>query len=153
MNLKEGEIYMEKENLIKSNIITQESEIKKNSIRILKGISFAIVISLILLLIFALLLTYTSISESTITPVVVAVAGVSILIGSSIATSKIRKNGLLNGGIVGFIYGIILYVSSSLCLVGFTFTLHSIIMLMVGIATGMLGGVIGVNLNRKVGKL
>ncbi len=141
---------MEKENAIKSNVITQESELKKNAIRILKGSTFAIILSLILLLVFALLLTYTELSEETIMPVVITVVGISILVGSMVSTRKIKKNGLVNGGLVGFIYVIILYLASSLCLVGFSLTLQSFILLAVAMVTGMIGGIIGVNLNRKI---
>ena len=110
---------MENESVLKTNVVTEESELRKNSIRILKGSSFAIIMSVILLTIFALLLSYTQISESTITPVVITVVGISILLGSTIATRKIKKNGLLNGGLVGFIYIAILYIASSLCFVRF----------------------------------
>ena len=82
-------------------------------------------------------------------PVILVVTGVSILIGSMISTRKIRKNGLLNGGMVGLIYIIILYLISSLFLAGFSLTFNSFIMLVVGIITGMIGGIIGVNTNRK----
>lgn len=133
----------------KDNIITEESELKKNSIRIIKGSIFAIIISFILLLIFAILLCYTSLPESTMLPVILVTTGISILIGSMISTRKIRKNGILNGGIVGLVYIITLYLISSLFLAGFSITFNSFIMLIVGIITGMIGGVIGVNTNRK----
>lgn len=140
---------MEKDNIVKPNIIIEESEWKKNIIRILKGSAFAIVLSIIMLFIFALLLTYTNISESTIMPVTLTITGISILIGSTISTRKIKKNGLVNGGIVGLIYIIILYLSSSLCLSGFSLSSNSFIMLAVGVITGIIGGIIGVNLNKK----
>ncbi len=131
------------------NITTEESEVKKNIIRIIKGSVFAIILSIVFLLIYALVLTYTDISESTIIPVVTVIVGISILIGSMVSVRKIRKNGLLNGGIVGLIYVIALYITSSMCLVGFSITLNSLIVLIVGILTGMVGGIIGVNLYRK----
>lgn len=133
----------------KDNIITEKSELRKNSVRIIKGSIFAIIISFILLLIFAMLLCYTNLSENTIKPVVLVITGTSILIGSMISTRKIRKNGLLNGSLVGFIYIIILYLVSSLFLAGFSLTFNSFIMLLVGIVTGIIGGIIGVNLNKK----
>ena len=133
----------------KDNIITEESELKKNSIRIIKGSIFAIIISFILLLIFAMLLCYTNLPESTMLPVILVTTGISILIGSMISTRKIRKNGILNGGMVGTIYIIVLYLISSLFLAGFNLTLNSFIMLIVGVITGMIGGIIGVNTNRK----
>lgn len=133
----------------KDNIITEESEFKKNLVRIIKGSIFSIIISAILLLIFAVLLSYTNLSENTMLPVTLVVTGVSILIGSMISTRKIRKNGILNGGMVGVIYIITLYLISSLFLAGFNLTFNSFIMLIIGIITGMIGGIIGVNTNRK----
>ena len=133
----------------KDNIITEESEFKKNLVRIIKGSLFAIITSAILLLFFTVLLCYTSLSENTMLPVVLVVTGISILIGSMVSTRKIRKNGILNGGMVGFIYIIILYLISSLFLAGFSLTFNSFIMVIVGVVTGMIGGIIGVNTNRK----
>ncbi len=133
----------------KDNIITEESEFKKNAIRIIKGSIFAIITSAILLLIFAVLLCYTNLSESTMLPVILVITGISILIGSMMSTRKIRKNGILNGGMVGVIYTITLYLISSLFLAGFNLTFNSFIMMIIGIITGMIGGIIGVNTNRK----
>ena len=133
----------------KDNIITEESELKKNLLRIIKGSVFSIILSIILLLIFAMLLCYTNLAESTMVPVVLVITGISILIGGMISTKTIRKNGLLNGGLVGLIYIIILYLVSSLCITGFSLTLNSFIMLLTGTIAGMIGGVIGVNLNKK----
>lgn len=137
---------MEKQNNVKSNIVMEDSEFKKKSLCILKGCAFAIIISIILLTVYALLLTYTKVSESTITPVVLTITGISILIGSTISSRKIKKNGLMYGGLVGAIYIIFLYFASSLCITGFSLTLNSIIMLAVGIITGIAGGIIGVNM-------
>ena len=139
---------MEKDNVLKSNLISQEGELPANIMRIVKGVVLAISLSLILLLIFALLLTYTNISEDTMMPVVMTIVGIGILIGSTICARKIKKNGIMNGGLVGFIYVLLLYLISSLCLVGFSLTMSSFIMLIVGLVTGMLGGIIGVNLNK-----
>ena len=140
---------MEKEEILKSNIISEESETKKNIIRIIKGSIFSIILSLILLLIFAVLLTYTDISESTIAPVVTIIVGVSILLGSTISTIKIKKNGILNGGLVGLIYTIALYIVSSIVLTNFSFNINSLIMIATSVIAGMIGGIIGVNLNHK----
>ncbi len=109
--------------MIKPNIATEESEIKKNFIQIFKGCVFSIIFSLIFLTIYAMLLVYTEISESTIVPIVVIITGISILLGSTISTKNIKKNGIINGGIVGLSYIVILYLASSVCLVGFSFNL------------------------------
>lgn len=112
---------------------------------IFKGIGISMLFTLICLLIFSILLSYTNISENTIIPVIIVVTGISILIGSSIGNSKIRKNGILNGALIGGGYIIILYLISSLLNVRFSLNLQSVIMIVVGIIFGILGGIIGVN--------
>ena len=101
-NIKENRNSKTKEN-IKDNIFRDGSgsNIKDNSIRVIKGSLFAIITSTIFLIVFAVLLTYTNLSETSITPVVLAVVGISILIGSYFSTRKIQQNGILNGAIVG----------------------------------------------------
>ena len=125
-----------------------EAKVKadKNIIRIIKGSVFSILITLILLLIYAILLTSTNIPESTMSVVVITITGISILIGSSISSFKIKKRGIVNGGLVGLIYIITIYLISSIALMGFSMNITSIIMLIVAIVIGMIGGIIGVNL-------
>ncbi len=135
------------EKAIKSNIVTEESEIKKKIVSILKGSAISIILSIILLTIFALLLTYTTLSESTIVPVVLTITGISILAGSTISSRKIKKNGLICGGAIGLIYILFLYLASSICFAGFSISIYSVIMLVVGIITGVIGGIIGVNIH------
>ena len=121
-------------------------ENNKNIVRIIKGSVTAIIVSLILLLIYATLLSYTNISETTMTPVVITISGVSILIGSTISSLKIKKQGMLNGALVGLIYILFIYILSSILLTGFEINTKSIIMIIVSTVAGMIGGVIGVNL-------
>ena len=125
-----------------------EAKVKadKNIIRIIKGSVFSILITLILLFIYAILLTSTNIPESTMSVVVITITGISILIGSSISSFKIKKRGIVNGGLVGLIYIITIYLISSIALMGFSMNITSTIMLTVAIVIGMIGGIIGVNL-------
>lgn len=73
----------------------------KTAINILKGIGISLITTLTLLLIFSIILTYTNIQENTINAVIMIITAISILIGSSIGNIKIKKNGLINGGIIG----------------------------------------------------
>ena len=119
---------------------------EKNSIKIIKGSVIAIILSLIFLTIYAILLSYTTISENTMVPVIITITGISILIGSSISSMHIQKQGMLNGALVGLIYMLLLYILSSVLLSSFELNLKSVIMIIVGIVTGMIGGIIGVNM-------
>ena len=117
----------------------------KKILSILKGVGISLAISFVLLLIFSLVLTYTDINENVIAPVIIIITAISILMGSSISNIKIKKNGLLNGGIIGGLYIAILYVISSILNWNFGLDFKSIIMIVVGIVFGILGGIIGVN--------
>ena len=120
-------------------------ENNKPIISIIKGTAISLLTTIIALTIFAVLLTYTDLSENTIKPVIITVTGISILIGSSIGTRKLRKNGLMTGGIIGVSYILIIYLISSVMNSNFALSLISVIMMGVGIIGGILGGIIGVN--------
>lgn len=117
-----------------------------NSVRnIFKGVIISIVSTLILLFVYSLVLTYTSIDENTIGPVIIVITSISILIGSSIGNLKLNKNGIMNGAIVGGIYFLLLYCISSSLSFQFNINLRSIILIFSGIIFGIVGGIIGVN--------
>ena len=107
------------------------------------GISF--LITFVLLIIFSLILTYTNVNEGIINPVIIVITAIAILIGSSMGNVKIKKNGLLNGALVGGIYMLTIYIISSFLNWRFSINLQSIIMITVGIIFGIFGGIIGVN--------
>lgn len=113
---------------------------------IMKGIIASIIFSLLSLIVFAALLTYTNLSEGSIYPVVIILSTLSILIGSSISTIKIKKNGLLNGSIIGATYIFLLYIISSIVNTGFGVNTYTIIMMIAGVLAGIIGGIVGVNI-------
>lgn len=117
----------------------------ENIKNIFKGVGIALIVTILALLVFSIILTYTNVSENTITPVIIVVTAISILCGSSISTKKIKKNGMVNGGLIGLVYLLILYIISSILNWRFGLNLQSLIMILLGIAFGILGGIIGVN--------
>ena len=62
------------------------------------------------------------------------------------AVSSIKKNGILNGGIIGFTYIFGIYILSSIIVGSFGISTSSIIMMIAGILAGVIGGIVGVNL-------
>ncbi len=117
----------------------------KSIINILKGVGISLISTVLLLIIFSIVLTYSSIQESAINPVIMIITAISILIGSSISNMKIKKNGLINGAIIGAIYIITIYLISSILNWKFSLNVQSIIMITMSIVFGILGGIIGVN--------
>ena len=112
---------------------------------IIKGTLLSMLATIILLFVYAIMLTYTNISESTIPVVTIIITAISILAGSAITTLHIRKNGAINGGLVGIIYIVSLYLVSSVVTGNFTVNSYSIIMIAISIISGIIGGIIGVN--------
>lgn len=122
-----------------------EEGISKNFMNIIKGVIISIIFTLIFLFLFSVLLTYTSISETFITPVVIVITAISIFIGSSIGNIKLKKNGLLNGALIGGIYLLSIYLLSGIINQKFSLSTSSIIIIISGMVCGMFGGIIGVN--------
>ncbi|MCL2860647.1 MAG: TIGR04086 family membrane protein [Oscillospiraceae bacterium] len=124
------------------------SEPNRNFMTILKGSAISIGLTLIALLVFSYILTYTNVSEDTTFPVIVIITAVSILIGSSLCNIKLRKNGFLNGGAVGAIYIAFIYLLSSIFTMDFSIGMDSLVIIITGVLAGMLGGIIGVNIRK-----
>ncbi len=127
------------------NVSENISENGNNIKKVIKGSAFSIIITLIGLLVYSIILSYTSVSESTIPTIVIIITAISILIGSTISTSNIKKNGIINGMFVGLIYIAIIYLLSSIVTGNFLLNITSIIMIITSVLTGALGGIIGVN--------
>ena len=133
----------------KDNNTSNKNLRRKNLIKIVKGSIISIVFSLIFLLVLALLLTLTNMPESVIPTAIIIISAVSIFTGSIFSSMNINKNGILNGGLVGLIYILIIYLLSSMLFVGFSISIKSIIMIVSSVLAGMMGGIVGVNINKK----
>ena len=101
----------------------------ENILTILKGTMISILLSFILLFIFAIILTYTTVAENTIPAVIIVITAISLLIGSSVVGRKAKKNGLMNGATIGMLYSLLIYTISSVLGGNFAIGLKSIIMI------------------------
>lgn len=122
-----------------------EESIKQNLTSIIKGVGISIAFTMAFLLIFSAILTYTNVSEEWTQPVIIVLTSISILIGSSIGSLKLKKNGILNGATIGLIYFIIIYLISSIISANFAVNTQMLITVIAGTVFGIIGGIIGVN--------
>jgi len=113
---------------------------------IIKGLVISNIVSLFFLFIISILLLNTNFKEQYIEGTIIIFSAISILIGTSIATIKINKYGIINGIIISILYMLILYISSSFICNDFSVSISTIFMLIFGIILGTLGGIIGVNI-------
>lgn len=121
-----------------------------NLFTIAKGIFLAYVVTIPMFLVFAYILSYTNYPQKLISPVVIIITAISILVAGSSVTKSIRSKGWLNGAIVGFLYMFILYIASSLAYGSFAIDRHTMTVTVIGILTGIVGGIIGVNFKKTV---
>lgn len=126
-----------------------ESVLKKTGIAVIKGEVVSILINTVGLIILSIIMTYSSITEFAIPTLVIIINTLSILIGSSIATIKLEKNGILNGILIGIIYMVIYFLISLIMGNTNTLNLKLILLVILGIVAGGIGGIIGVNINKK----
>ena len=110
-----------------------------------KNIILFFIISLFVIFILAMLLSFTNIKESIINPGIIFISMISILLPAFFLTKKIKKKGIVNGIIFGIICMLLLYIISSFINMQFKLNGNSLIMIIVGIIGGMIGGIFGVN--------
>lgn len=112
----------------------------------LKGLIISIITTIVLILAFSAILVKTNFREDYIDTVIIIISSISILIGTSIATIKLKKNGIVSGILISLTYMLILYMFSSILNGNFSIGIETVSMLFFGILLGILGGIIGVNI-------
>ena len=126
-----------------------EGIVKKTGVAIFKGEIISLIINFIGLIILSLIMTYSNFYDNNISTIIIAINTIAILIGSSLSTIRLDKNGIINGLIIGFLY-MIIYLLIALIFKGtINFSTKTIILFILGIIAGGIGGIIGVNLNKK----
>ena len=85
----------------------------KNVKNIFLGITCSTIFTMILILLFSLIITKTSISEKYVNTVIIIIYGIGMFLGTTIATRKIQKNGILVGASMSIFYILLMYLISS----------------------------------------
>ena len=112
----------------------------------LKGIIVAMLFSFAVIILFAFCLKWFDIKESTISPIVLMIKGISVLIGAIIAV-KGESMGLIKGVIFGLVYILFAFVIFSLIIGVFNFNVSGILD---GIFAMLVGGIVGIiKVNRR----
>ena len=114
-----------------------------------KGVILGYLLMFVEILIYSFLLAYTDIPESSIPTCVFIFSLLSVFIASSFVSIKIKENGIKNGGLVGLVYILLVYTIGSLISGNFALTSGVITTIIFNILLGMIGGIVGVNLNSK----
>lgn len=127
----------------------QKKETKKSSgntaFCLAKGMAIAFAITCIIFIGFGILLTYTSLSEESLPLVsLVCTALSAAAAGYDWAACK-QKKGLIWGAAAGLVYAVLLYLIIGFAGDSFTLELSGLMTLVVAVAAGAIGGILGVN--------
>lgn len=114
---------------------------------LVKGVILSYIITLVLILIFSLLLTFTSIRENKTALLNTIVMITSISLGSIYVSGKVKEQGWINGGLVGIIYYFILILIGFIFLKPMIIDIFSISKFIIATITGIIGGIIGINIS------
>ena len=115
------------------------------TIHILKGLGYAYILTLIVLLIYNLLLTYRSISADSMSLVTSFITIISSAFGGFYACKHIKEKGLIYGFVVGITYILLLIVMFYLAEENYIFDITILYKAVLVSVAGGIGGVLGVN--------
>ena len=126
----------------------ERTEEKNQIVALAGGIVVAYAITCIVFIIYAVLLKYSAVSEGNIRLVVTITSLISVIVAGFDAAKGAKKSGWLWGVIAGAIYAVILICIGIFINGDFTLDTSSVVLIVLSIAGGGLGGVIGINFSR-----
>jgi putative membrane protein (TIGR04086 family) len=121
-------------------------ESKKIGNAVLYGTISIFIFAIISSSIFAFILRFTALQESSIQYVITAISFIASFAGGFIAGGKGKQKGWLLGGLTGCIYSLIIFFYQFLGL-GSLFNVEQIIYHVCYILISMMGGILGVNMS------
>lgn len=115
-------------------------------IYLLKGLLLAFIVTSVLIIFFSLMLTYSTLRESKMPLLNTVIMIASITSGSIYIGRRIKEKGWINGGLIGISYYVLLIMLNLLFLKPFVIDIFSITKLFLACITGIIGGIIGINI-------
>lgn len=114
--------------------------------KILKFALLSVIMTVMLCVIFALIVQFLHIEEGTARTVVFGIMIFSVFVGAFLLEKSVRRSGLVNGFLTAVAYFIALVLISVISKGKISFSLDDFARFAVLAASGMLGGIVGVNM-------
>lgn len=118
---------------------------KINFSGIIKGIAFSLILTFIIMLAVAAICYYFTVSDKALSLVVLGDVCASVFVCAFAVSRKNESSGLLHGALIGFGYFAVTIISGITVNRGLSFDANFLSTLIVAVASGALGGIIGVN--------
>jgi len=111
----------------------------------LSGLGIALAVTCIVFIAYALLVTYSSVTEKYTVLVVVATAVVSVVVAGFDTAKAAADKGWMWGMCSGFLYALVILIVGAFVGKGLAFNLSMVTTLVISLAGGGLGGIFGIN--------
>jgi len=112
------------------------------------GVLMAYAITSIAFLGYAMLITYTNVSEGSLPAVVAITTVISVMVAGFDAARAAENRGWMWGMVAGAVYVVIMAAIMIAALPGFAADMRTVMVFALGIAGGGLGGILGINTKR-----
>lgn len=111
-----------------------------------RGLVRGYVLSLLLFLLFGIIITYTMAGEGLIPLVTTIVMILGVVYGAIYTVAHIGTKGWLHGALIGLVFMLLLVILSKMFLTEYTLDRYVGYRLLISIAAGSVGGMIGINI-------
>lgn len=142
--------FMEVE-ILERKAVKQNFEFKGQFGGFIKGIVMAYAVTAIIFIAYAIILTYSNLSEEQIPVVSVITSALCSAIAGFDAARAAKSRGILWGLLAGVVYFVILYLIGFMSGVQNGFNIAKVKTLVVCLAGGAIGGILGINTGTKRG--
>ena len=117
--------------------------------KIFTGTFISLLISIILVFILAVIVYFANISDRTVSAVIFAISVISVFFGGLILAKNVDNRGLVNGLLLAGVYFLVLFFVSMLINGKVAISLGNFLRLLSILASGGLGGVLGINTKKE----
>ncbi len=111
-----------------------------------RGLIRGYIISLLLFLITAVIITYTSLGENVIPLITSVIMIVGVVFSAIYCSVHLRSKGWFHGGLIGFVFVLILVLISKMFIKEYSIDSIALYKILLGVGAGIIGGMLGVNI-------
>jgi len=136
---------------MKSNIAANENQSSyfPHIISVVKNVLISYVLTLLCLLVFAFIITFTNFPDSFVPAIVLILTIFSVMLSGILVARRSSSRGWLSGAVSGIVYMITLYILGAIVFNDVSFGINVLAMLALGLFAGTFGGIIGINMKHR----
>jgi len=122
-------------------------ECENKIVLMIKTLFLAFVISFVCIIIYSIILSFTSVSDDTMAIITQVITMISIVVAALYCGKKVRSKGWLYGMIVGLLFVLLMIPISMIWGQTPVFDKYFVAKIIMGSLVGLIGGIIGVNIS------